>query len=331
MRGSAGAIGALLLTSVLWGTTGTAATFVPQAGPLAIGAASLGIGGILLGLVGLGAIRRERAALRARSRTIVLGAFAVAIYPLAFYASMDLAGVAIGTVVSLASAPVFAGIAEWVRGTPPTGRWLAAASLGIVGSALLSLTGHGEGGGQRLLGVGLGLLAGATYAAYSASARRLMAAGISRGASMGSVFGLGGLALMPVLLLTGAPLLDSPGTLAVAAYMALVPMFAGYLLFGYGLARTSASTATTVTLAEPAVAALLAVAVVGERLAPLGWLGLGIIALALVLLAVGSSEEAQHLAADGESASATGTPTLQNARDLGECMDGAVTATDSPS
>lgn len=331
MRGSTAAIGALLLTSVLWGTTGTAATFAPEVGPLAIGAASLGIGGILLGLVGLGAIRRERTVLRGHARTVALGALAVAIYPLAFYASMDLAGVAIGTVVSLASAPVFAGLAEWVRGTPPTGRWLAAASLGIAGSALLSLTGHGEGGGQRLLGVGLGLLAGATYAAYSASARRLMASGISRSASMGSVFGLGGLALMPVLLLTGAPLLHSAGTLAVAAYMALVPMFAGYLLFGYGLARTSASTATTVTLAEPAVAALLAVVVVGERLAPLGWLGLGIIALALVLLALGSGGGTQHLAADGESASAAGGSTPPNVRDLGEREDGAVAAADSPS
>ena len=35
------AIGAVTLTSILWGTTGTAATFAPDAGPLAIGAAAL--------------------------------------------------------------------------------------------------------------------------------------------------------------------------------------------------------------------------------------------------------------------------------------------------
>jgi DME family drug/metabolite transporter len=40
------AIAAITLTSILWGTTGTAATFAPGAGPLAIGAAALGIGGL---------------------------------------------------------------------------------------------------------------------------------------------------------------------------------------------------------------------------------------------------------------------------------------------
>src|SRR5699024_495276 len=82
------------------------------------------------------------------------------------------------------------------------------------------------------------------------------------------------LLLMPVLVLTGAPLIASTRAFAVGAYMALVPMFIGYVLFGYGLMRVTASTATTLTLAEPAIAALLAVAIVGERLAPIGWVGM---------------------------------------------------------
>lgn len=41
------AVAAVLVTSILWGTTGTAATFAPTAGPLAIAAASLGVGGLL--------------------------------------------------------------------------------------------------------------------------------------------------------------------------------------------------------------------------------------------------------------------------------------------
>ena len=45
-------VAAILLTAVLWGTTGTAATFAPGAGPLAIGAAALGVGG--QGRIGVG-------------------------------------------------------------------------------------------------------------------------------------------------------------------------------------------------------------------------------------------------------------------------------------
>ncbi|WP_368045947.1 EamA family transporter [Actinomyces radicidentis] len=64
-------------------------------------------------------------------------------------------------------------------------------------------------------------------------------------------------------------------------------MFLGYVLFGVGLARVPASTATTITLLEPAVAALLAVAVLGERLTVLSWAGLALLAVVLVVLVTG--------------------------------------------
>ena len=62
-----------------------------------------------------------------------------------------------------------------------------------------------------------------------------------------------------MLLATGALLPSSWSNAAVGTYMALVPMFLGYVLFGWGLAHVTASTATTLSLLEPAVAAVLAV------------------------------------------------------------------------
>lgn len=284
------AFGAITITSILWGTTGTAATFAPNAGPLAIGAAALGIGGILQALIAIPALRASRTQLRANYPLIALGAVAVATYPLAFYSSMHLAGVALGSVVSLASAPLASGVLErFVQGAPLSRWWTLAAGLGITGSALLcfSKMAHEPADtAATMFGFALGLVAGATYATYSWCAQRLMSQGVSRSASMGAVFGTGGTFLMPVLFLTGAPLLATPQAFTVAAYMALVPMFLGYLLFGYGLSRLSASTATTITLSEPAIAAVLAVVIVGERLSGLGWTGLGIIAMALAVLAI---------------------------------------------
>lgn len=150
--------------------------------------------------------------------------------------------------------------------------------LGLSGTVLLcaaeATAGASSGPGARsagstVLGVVLGLTAGLTYAVYSWAAHRLIGRGLTSGAAMGTVFGIGGLLLVPVLAATGAPLLDSWSAAAVGAYMALVPMFLGYVLFGWGLARVRASTATTLTLLEPAVAAVLAVLVVGERLRPM--------------------------------------------------------------
>lgn len=282
-------IAAITLTSLLWGTTGTAATFAPSAGPLAIGAAALGIGGVLQAAVAIPALRRAGASLRARFGVVALGATAVAVYPLAFYSSMHYAGVAVGSVISLASAPLASGLLERLVDTSPLSRcWVLAAGLGVVGSIALcasKLHGPAANATSTLIGIGLGLVAGTTYAMYSWVVHGLMRSGIDRSAAMGSVFGAGGALLLPVLLLTGAPLVASAQNLAVAGYMALVPMFLGYLAFGYGLTKVSASTATTVTLTEPAIATVLAVAVVGERLDPLGWAGLCVIGFVLLLLA----------------------------------------------
>lgn len=287
---------AIVVTALLWGTTGTAATFAPEAGPLAVGAAALGIGGLLQAVIALPALRVAASHLRANLGQVLLGAGAVAIYPLAFYSSMHLAGVAVGSVLSLASAPLASGVLEWVIDRRPLSRWwMLASGLGVLGSVLLcvsKLQGPTTDLLPMLAGIGLGLLAGITYATYSWVVHGLLQQGVSRGAAMGSVFGLGGALLMPVLLVTGAPLVQSGQAFAVGAYMALVPMFLGYVLFGFGLTRVSASTATTVTLLEPAVATVLAVLIVGERLGSLGWLGLGVLALVLGILVLAPANDA---------------------------------------
>ncbi|MCU1528883.1 MAG: hypothetical protein JWP75_2646, partial [Frondihabitans sp.] len=72
----------------------------------------------------------------------------------------------------------------------------------------------------------------------------------------------------------------------VGIYLAVIPMFAGYVLFGVGLARVQASTAIVITLVEPIIAALLAVVIVGEHLPLLGWVGAALIVSSLVALTV---------------------------------------------
>ncbi|WP_271910245.1 DMT family transporter [Vreelandella alkaliphila] len=281
---------AVLIAAILWGTTGTAATFAPNVSAVAIGAVAMGCGGLLQAVLSARRIQHHAGLLRTRWKYLLLGAVAVAIYPLAFYASMRLAGVTIGTVVSIGSAPLLSALIEYYQdGLRLTCRWMIGAGLGLAGMVLLSLaegSGHVPTGTAPSVipGVLLGLLAGLTYALYSWTARRLMQQGIAPRAAMGATFGLGGLMLMPVLMITGAPLLASWENAFVGLYMALVPMFLGYLCFGYGLARIPASTATTITLSEPVVAACLAVVIVGERLPAMGWAGIVLILACLVCI-----------------------------------------------
>ena len=54
--------------------------------------------------------------------------------------------------------------------------------------------------------------------------------------------------------------------LAVATYLAVLTTALAYLLYARGLRTTAVTTATTLGLAEPAVAAVLGLAVLGEHL-----------------------------------------------------------------
>ncbi|MCU1532633.1 MAG: permease [Arthrobacter sp.] len=298
LRGSSWGALHVLAASVLWGTTGTAATFAPEVSPLAIGAIAMGLGGLLQAAIAARQIIAFSPSLRGQWPTVALGSVAVAAYPLAFYSSMHLAGVAVGTVVSIGSAPLASAVIERIVDKRRfTGRWAAGAVLGLSGSVLLCCAeaansdpaSASDSGGSTPTGIGLGLIAGLTYALYSWAAHRLINTGLPSRAAMGAVFGAGGLLLMPVLALTGAPLLASWQNLSVGAYMALVPMFAGYVLFGWGLTRVRASTATTISLAETVVAAILAVVIVGERLPPLAWAGAALVAGSLTVLTLPAS------------------------------------------
>ncbi|WP_139974124.1 EamA family transporter [Ochrobactrum sp. CGA5] len=285
-------VAAIIVASTIWGTTGTVATFAPEVSAAAIGAAAMGLGGLAQAAIAWRGLIASRTALADQWRVLILGAVCVAIYPLAFYASMRMAGVTIGTVISLGSAPLLSAAIEYRQsGFRASLRWLTGATVGIVGMVLLSMSGHGgihtaSTGSSTVAGSLVGLIAGFTYALYSSCARQLMQRSISSTTAMGATFGLGGLMLMPVLIATGEPFLASWNNAAVGLYMAFVPMFIGYVCFGYGLSRVETSVATTITLFEPVVAAFFAVVIVGERLAALGWFGVLLVVICLVSITI---------------------------------------------
>lgn len=278
-------VAAVLAASFLWGTTGVAATFAPNVSAIAIGAAAMGFGGILQASIAVHAIANSFSILKNQRGWILLGALAVAIYPLAFYGSMRIAGVTIGTVVSIGSAPILSAIIEIIMDKARvSARWLVGAGLGLAGVTLLSSVSFTVDDAATMLGVLLGVVAGLTYAIYSWVARRLMQERVPARAAMGVMFGVGGVLLLPILFMTGGAFLESWNNAVVGVYMAVVPMFLGYVCFGFGLARIKASMAITITLVEPVVAAALAAILVGERLSAIGWVGVGLIFACLLFV-----------------------------------------------
>lgn len=283
---------AVLSAAFLWGTTGTIATFAPNLSPLAIGAAAMGGGGLLQAILARKSIKNNIAQINSNLVILAIGVISVFIYPLAFYSSMHLAGITIGTVVSIGTAPLFTALLErFFDHKKLSIKWFICFILGISGVIFLSLgESHSSISSEQIqnngqiLGIFLGALAGLTYALYSWIAKKLIDRGIDSKASMGLIFGIGSLFLLPTLFFTGGNLFDENINIYVVGYMMLIPMFLGYVLFGYGLKTVPASKAITLTLFEPLVAAVLAIALVEEELAPIGWIGMIFISLCLALL-----------------------------------------------
>ncbi|MER7705849.1 EamA family transporter [Kitasatospora sp. NPDC097605] len=278
----------LLAAAVLWGTTGTTGSLAPAGAPAAaVGCAGLALGGLLLLLSDRSARSLPRTCTPRERRLLVLGALAVAGYPVTFYPAVARTGVAVATVIALGSAPVFTGLLAWLTGGPrPTARWACATSTAVLGCTLLVLGPQlgGAGATMDLPGVLLAALAGLSYAVYSLVGGRLIAHGHPSAGVMGAMFGAAAVLVLPVLLVGDAHWAVTPRGALVVLHLGVVTTFLAYRLFGRGLRHTSAQTATTLTLAEPAVAAVLGVTPLGERLPAASWTGLAVLTLALALL-----------------------------------------------
>lgn len=275
----------VLLAAVLFGTTGTAQALGPDGvSPLAVGAGRVVLGGLLLAVVAgfLGELRDGRTW---SGRAQWAAAAGVAVYQVAFFAGVSRAGVALGTIVTIGSAPALTGLLGWVVGQGRPGRWWwFATALAVGGGALLVGSGT-DAGRADPVGIGLALAAAAAYAVYTVAAKQLLDDGHRPIGVMGRTFGLGGLLLLPVLVVVGpAAVLDQPGILVVVLYLAVVTTVVGYVLFARGLEVLPAPTVATLTLAEPLVAGALGVLVLGEPLTGARVAGAALVLTGLVVL-----------------------------------------------
>jgi drug/metabolite transporter, DME family len=284
------AVGAVLLAAALFGTTGTAQALGPDATtPLGVGAARLLVGGLaLLAVLPLLGHRPDEAVRLWRTPAGLSAGACTALYQVCFFAGVQRAGVAIGTLAAIGSGPVLAGLlARFVLGERPGRAWVVATGLCVAGLALLVLEGGQD--DTDVVGVLLAVLAGLGYAAYTVLAKAMMRSGAASTPVMAAAFSLGGLLLVPVLLLQPLAWLATPGGAALALYLGLVTTTLAYVLFGRGLAVLPAGPVTTLVLAEPLVATALGTTVLGERLAVAGAVGAGLVLTGLVVQGLGAT------------------------------------------
>lgn len=101
----------ILLAAILWGMTGTVQTFLSVGiSPIAVATIRSAIGGGLL--LAITILLRKINFLKWSWKWTILAAASIALFQGLFFSSIRLTGVAIGTVVTIGSAPVFSGALE---------------------------------------------------------------------------------------------------------------------------------------------------------------------------------------------------------------------------
>ncbi|HEX7118002.1 MAG TPA: DMT family transporter [Longimicrobiales bacterium] len=278
----------VLCAAALWGTLGVFARALYAVGVTPMELASIRVSVGLLGLACWMLVRLRRPRLRARDVPYfaAYGLISIAFFEYAYFEAIEHTTVAVA-VALLYTAPAFVVVISAATGREPIGRPQLAA-LGLVLSGVFLVTGAVRlflTGAARVSATALvfGLLSGLTYGLYTIFGKRAL----DRYDPLETVlfaFAFG------TLVLTFAappwrPMLAHPAQLPLFLMLGLLPTMAAYLLYIGGLQHLRAGTASVLASAEPAVAAILGAALLGEGLAAEQVVGIALIVGAGVLLA----------------------------------------------
>lgn len=296
----------VLLGGTLWGTTGTSQALLPAApNPLSVGALRLALGGIVL--LGVVLLKEGFNGFKGHwpfwaTLTAVLGIIA---FQASFFSAVLKTGVAVGTMISAGTAPIFAGILGYLfEKEPLTKQWKYSTFVAISGVILLAA------GNPTLkadiTGIILAILASILYSLYGLGIKRVSSAH-SPTCTMAVILCLAGVLILPAYFILDFTWLMTPRGLGIGLYLGIFATAAAYVLFATGLSRIPISSAYTLSLSEPLTACLLGVVLLGERFTPLMSCGIILLFIGLILLSV-PENFTQYFRARNTKKNAAGRP-----------------------
>lgn len=274
----------VLLAAVLWGTVGTTQTFLTDGiNPLTVAMMRSAVGGGTLLFIAI--LMRKIKFRHWAWKYTFFAALSMALFQPLFFSSVRLTGVAIGTVVTIGSSPVFAGLIDWLYfKNKPTRTWGVATLLAIVGCVLLFVN-KGE-ATVNPVGIALALCAGTAFAIYTHVSKALMEKEEALPA-VAMTFSISALLLCPISLVYGIEWVGQSANWLPLAFMGVFGTSIAYLLFLTGLQKISSSSAVTLSLGEPLTAAILGVFLVGEYLSVTAWIGVAMLLGGILVITFG--------------------------------------------
>lgn len=272
----------VIFAAMLWGTVGTTQVLLENVTPFSVAfMRSLIGGGILL----ISLLIMQKIDLKKWSwKWTILAAFFIACFQVTFFHSVLYTGVAIGTVITIGSSPIFAGGIQWLLiKQKPTKMWGIATCLSITGVILLFV--FREVGQVDSFGVLLAFVAGFLFASYTSVSKKLMGKEQPIQA-VAMTFSFCALFLSPFAMQEGIGWTTLPSNIGPILFMAFAATTLAYVLYLRGLKSVTSAAAVTLSLAEPITAAILGVVVLKEHLPFLSWVGVFIVLSSILVITV---------------------------------------------
>ena len=285
-------LGAFLVVSgaAIWGTSGTAQALGPaEALPITVAALRMVLSGFLLLFI---AILRRSISFKTTWPFIpvIVSVLGMALFQPFFFSGVRLAGVAVGTIVIMGSAPVISGILSYFcLGEIPGRVWYVSTIFAVIGCTLLVISDEVETTAEPL-GVLFSLIAGLSFSIYILGSKSLLR--YQPPVAINAVIFTGSaILLFPIIFLYPTDWFFQVSGILTILYLGVFSTVLAYLLFSFGLSMVPASTSVTLTLAEPLTAVLLGFFLLGEKITQVNFIGILLLFFSLTLLSVKGKKE----------------------------------------
>ncbi len=272
----------IVFAALCFSTTGTMQELgLENADALSVAATRTAIGAIVLFLIArLG--RNDFSIQQMPRRELVIAGMGMALYAVAFFSAVRATGIAVGTVVALGTAPLFAGLgslAMWRE--RPSLRWMITTPVAIFGMALVVTT--GDEAQIDHMGIVAACAAGIGYAMFALSSKSIMNESRNAAGAMAIVFGIATILLSPIFFVVDLSWFSNWSSVGASLWLGVVSVALAYWAYSTGLRSVSPADATALTIVEPVAATLLAAFVLREQPGLLAWLGIIIVIGSLLI------------------------------------------------
>lgn len=278
--------------AIIWGTIGVATQGiynVDSTTPLFINLMRMLLATPVLLLICWRIVGRKTFDISRRDLVIMaVSGMLLAVSQASYFAAVRETGVTIATLITVCLSPLLVtSLSVVLRFEKLTQKALISLVLALVGAVLLvGIDSPQDPSYDLTAGILYSLLSAATYAGMILCGRFLANSRYHALQITAVSFIFGTLLLLVINLVAGAVVIQTAQGALLVVYLALVPTALAYLLFQMGLRYVTATTASIITLLEPAVAAALAWWLFDERLAASGLIGALLLMLSILLLSV---------------------------------------------